>query len=64
MSNADAAAIKLIGTKALTEHFGVGASTVSQWKKRGIPPVCRNPLILFGETLGHDMSDLKSGHQA
>jgi len=62
--HADADAIKRVGTKAIMEHFAIGAPAVSLWRRDGIPRNCRNPMILLGESLGHDMSDLKLRQEA
>lgn len=54
----DAAAIDRIGTQALMDHFSITRQSVSYWRRNGIPRQYRKALILFGESLKHDMSDV------
>ena len=54
----DAAAVDRIGTSDLMEHFSITRQAVSHWRRNGIPRTYRNAVVLYGESLGYDMSDV------
>ena len=54
----DAAAIDRIGTAALMEHFNITRQAIFYWRRNGIPRTYRKAVVLYGESLEHDMSDV------
>ena len=59
LKHPDAAAIERIGRSNLIEHFQVRRQTVWDWTVNGVPDSLRRPMILYGQSLGLDMSDMK-----
>lgn len=54
----DAPAVNRIGTQEIMDHFQIGRAAVSYWRCNGVPGRYRKALVLLGESLGHDMTDL------
>lgn len=54
----DAPAVDRVGTQAIMDHFAIGRAAVSYWRRKGVPQRYRKPLILLGESLDKDMTDL------
>src|SRR3546814_13408313 len=55
----DLAAINRVGTRAICDHFAITRQSLHHWRKVGVPKQYRKSLIALGESLGHDMSDLR-----
>lgn len=55
-----AAALDRIGSDVIRDHFAITRQTLYNWRTKGITPSYRKPAILLGETLGHDMTELKA----
>ena len=54
-----AAALVRIGSDVIRDHFEITRQTLYNWRTKGISPSFRKSVVLLGESLGHDMSDLK-----
>lgn len=59
----DAAAVDRVGTRAICDHFEITRQAVRHWRREGVPRQHRKSLVMLGESLGHDMTDLKSPAQ-
>lgn len=63
-THAHAAALDRIGSEKIQEHFQITRQSLYNWRMSGIPKPHRNSVVLLGETLGLDMSDLKAMAEA
>lgn len=56
----DAAALDRIGSQKLIDHFDITRQALYRWRTQGISRQFRKPVILLGETMKLDMSELKA----
>src|SRR3546814_17407282 len=55
----DLAAINRVGTRAICDHLAITRQSLHHWRKGGVPKQYRKSHIALGESLGHDMADLR-----
>ena len=60
----DSEAVDRVGADAIYEHFSITRQTLWLWRTAGVARQCRLPLALLGESLGHDMKDLRARYAA